>query len=212
MLARGELPPLPAGDFLGLNKLSRERGIVMSGDNPKLILDGRKTQTRRIIKPQPPRSEWTRVKEYADSGMSEVQPNYFMRCPYGVAGDRLWVRETFWEELYPTKNSPKVYYCADGTCPRGDQVVCKRPSIHMPRWASRITLEITKVRVERLQDISEEDAIAEGFDPPPAYMSLSAKYFCKSTREQYRELWDSLHGKGAWDKNPWVWVIEFKRA
>jgi hypothetical protein len=168
----------------------------------KAILDGRKTQTRRIIK-------------------SVVS---YVACPYGVAGDRLWVRETFarchpglLQKLDPDLDSAHWFnlYRADGVTSNyiadyGNQWT---PSIHMPRWASRLTLEITKVRVERLQDISEEDAKAEGislrddsmlYEPGGEHGTLTAA-------QAYANLWDSLYGKGAWEKNPWVLVIEFRR-
>jgi len=192
----------------------KERGIIMSGDNPKLILEGRKTQTRRIIRPSPyiENSNWhwpTRV------------------CPYGISGGRLWVRETFAvdSKRFNTvvgfgKNATRggellaaqhnfIAYKSDGWTTKPPIDGGKwRPSIHMPRWASRITLEITKVRVERLQDISRDDAKAEGMELPSTELYPDVNTGDK-LREQYRRLWDSLHGKGAWDKNPWVWVIEF---
>lgn len=188
----------------------------MSGDNPKLILDGRKTQTRRII----------RLQSQAIVGDVLGQPQWYLdgdperiiRCPYGVAGDRLWVRETWRPTPYRAKTKGKnavIQLRSDNvefevTTPgiiKCDEMHKWRPSIFMPRKLSRITLEITKVRVERLQDISEEDAKAEGING--VYPSGSDELTYINGPGGYRWLWDSLHGKGAWQLNPWVWVIEF---
>jgi hypothetical protein len=161
-----------------------ERPILFSGEMVRAILEGRKTQTRRVIKPQ-------------------LRINY--KCPYGQPGDRLWVRET-WQCFKPnteeiinpnTVNIRALAYRATNEW-RGKW----RPSIHMPRWASRITLEITAVRVERLQDIGEVDAMREG-DPT-----------CENTHiDWFRALWDSINAKRgySWESNPWVWVVEFQR-
>lgn len=136
-------------------------------------------------------------------------------CPYGQPGDRLWVRETHapqsdcwgaWErsmQYGSRQDSPIIHFAAD----QGIQPFIEkwRPSIHMPRWASRITLEVVSVRVERLQDISEADAIAEG---------VRNSLHCPGGRfanENYAHLWWTINGDGSWESNPWVWVIEFKR-
>ena len=136
-------------------------------------------------------------------------------CPYGQPGDRLWVRETFMdlrgtgvEHRDSAGNRQRYAYAADtrpgsyGDECRKDYGLKWRPSIHMPRAAIRITLEVTAVRVERLQDISEADAMAEGCYTDPACPAYDA----------YRSLWESINGPGSWDANPWVWVIEFKRV
>jgi len=146
----------------------------------RAIHENRKTMTRRVIKPQP----------------LDIHGSAFMKttkCPYGQPGDRLWVRETFAES-----RSGVIYRAAPmfDDCEEGDVSWKWKPSIHMPRWASRITLEITAVRVERLQDISEEDAKREGF-PDVVH---------------FYELWTILNGKESWRANPWVWVVEFKVA
>jgi hypothetical protein len=170
----------------------KERPILFSAPMIRALLAGTKTQTRRIVKPGAP-DDWN-------------------ACPYGVIGDRLWVRETHapaadswgaWERRMQKDGcgpAPVIHYAADG----GDPFVEKwRPSIHMPRWASRITLEIVAVRVERLQDISEADVAAEGVlvdDIAPPYW------------RSYRELWEQINGAGSWDLNPWVWIVEFTRA
>lgn len=184
----------------------KERSIIMSGDNPRLILEGRKTQARRLVK-NPNFSVVNGRPHFAKADGS------FYDCPYGIAGDRLWVREAwhtdnpeyiarYKAEPYlgdPDPDNAQICYRADLVHENSGCVW--RPSIHMPRWASRITLEITKVRVERLQDISEEDALAEG---QPCND--------RTARSNYMILWDSLHGKGAWNNNPFVWVIEFSRV
>jgi hypothetical protein len=132
-------------------------------------------------------------------------------CPYGVPGDRLWVRETFAGSIayerhgYALKDwGNKLWYVADGE-PRSGQWTRPRPSIHMPRCLSRITLEVTGVRVEQLQDISEPDARAEGFE-------LGAPPCIDAPLRWYRYLWDQINGAGSWDANPWVWCVAFRRV
>jgi hypothetical protein len=149
-------------------------------------------------------------------------------CPYGKPGDRLWVRETWhthacFDSLAPRDITARsIHYAADGPCDTGKT----RVSIHMPRWASRITPQITGVRVERLQDISEDNALAEGVERSPepypcwgmgggSHMEAEAQRRWESKysrwhRDRYRELWESINGDGSWALNPWVWVIEFK--
>lgn len=145
-------------------------------------------------------------------------------CPYGVAGNQLWVRETF-SPIYPqdpdyNEGKPIAYDYA-ATYQHGDRLgdslgIKKtwKPSIHMPRAASRITLEITGVRVERLQDISEADAIAEGIEKHMTGLWLPCREEGKAhidPRLAYRDLWESINGTDSWDKNPWVWAIAFQR-
>lgn len=153
------------------------------------------------------------------------------RCPYGQPGDRLWVRETWaivprtayarsdgvQQTLRPDDDHDAVIYRAGWD--RSDSGFRWRPSIHMPRWASRITLEITGVRVERLQDISEADAIAEGIEPDvqpgdsvPLWRNYRTGNTTASPAYSYESLWESINGPGSWDDNPFVWVVEFKRA
>jgi hypothetical protein len=133
-------------------------------------------------------------------------------CPYGNLGDRLWVRETFSYE----ENGPRIWYWADGNiaafnCERPRPI---KPSIHMPRWASRITLEITGVRVERLQDISYDDAIAEGCEQRTTCINPGKGVYShvNEPQDDFSRLWKSINGAESWDANPWVWVIEFKRV
>ena len=218
----------------------KERPILMSGPMVRAILDGRKTQTRRIVKPQPP-ANVTRVTMVPNTASGKatmvwcqdgpIDPlngwNYKERhpngwqCPYGMLGDRLWVRESWHQRgkfVFALPDSDKrswlgtreIAYSADAKRPGHDWR--SRPSIHMPRWASRITLEITSVRVERLQDISEEDAKAEGApfelgELERLILGAKAKY-----RSGFCRLWESINGPGSWASNPWVWVVEFKAS
>lgn len=158
--------------------VTRGRPILFSGEMVRAILDGRKTQTRRVVVPQPSHVEGNTLYLDGDGFYGRAARDRIIHCPYGAPGDRLWVRET-WTEFYASSRGAThetgVRYKADGgerilsvpTARYGasltdDDRLAWRPSIHMPRWASRITLEITDVRVQRVQEISEEDAIAEG--------------------------------------------------
>jgi len=196
----------------------KERPILFSGAMVRALLAGTKTQTRRVA---------NKMVQHPDLGnlytpgalVLEHEPHHVIdrSCPYGAPGDRLWVRESGWER---PERTPKMmregadtwapyYYAADGE--DGDQLrewgFKVRPSIHMPRWACRIVLEIVSVRVERLNDIRGNDCIAEGAwreeDKALGRSSEAIKAF--ST------LWESINGAGSWAANPWVWVIEFKR-
>lgn len=169
----------------------------------RALLDGRKTQTRREIRPQP---------MHVDGGVPYRAPKpheptdaVFLPCRYGKSGDRLWVRET-WREREPDQDTFSLEFRADRPeYKTRDDDPCAipwRPSIHMPRAVSRITLEVTGVRVERLQDISEADARAEGVE------GLGQMF---DARTAYAALWQSIHGPGSWAANPWVWCVEFKR-
>ena len=173
----------------------KERPILFSGPMVRAILDGRKTQTRRVVKPQP---DWIRPRVSDDGiahGYCGSGPTDGIKCPYGTVGDRLWVRES-WAKSGEVGDATE--YRADNPDPIGAKW---RPSIHMPRWASRIDLEITGIRVERLQEISERDAMAEGCE----YLTNSV------ARSNFVKLWISINGQDSWSANPWVWVIEFKR-
>ena len=201
----------------------KERPIIFSTDMVKAILEGRKTQTRRVIKPQPPRHWSIPPARFFQGHFNEWGAKVSVdsiKCPYGQAGDRLWVRETWateWEfndykpSLLPKRNPsdavPFVPIAYTDTDWDGYRVGRTRPSIFMPRWASRITLEITEVRVERLQEITEDDAEAEGCVTP--YWGDLAH---QDLIGQFQNLWDSLNAKRgySWKSNPWVWVIGFK--
>lgn len=208
----------------------KERPILFSAPMVRALLDGSKTQTRRMVKPF-----FARVGAIASAVPADVvveRDGFAHRgCPYGQPADRLWVRESWhqrgvwrkpdwpeaeWDDAY-WSGSKDVIYAADAARPatgwRG------RPSIHMPRWASRILLEIVSVRVERLQDISVADAKAEGITPYEvrqfaqfgATAEERAAMYQRSAVRPYRDLWESLNGAGSWAANPWVWVVEFKR-
>ena len=216
----------------------KERPIIFNAPMVRAILEGRKTQTRRVVKPQPNRgSELTRMQDgYADGFIRAVfaqddEPNaYGIRCHYGERGDRLWCKETWcvgnpFDNISPS-NLPglndgtrwAVDYAANPKRVWHQDYQGKwRPSIHMPRWASRITLEITAVRVERLQDISEEDAEAEGvyeyIGEPQVECDGQVLHFPDASFVRgYLSVWESIHGPGSWAANPFVWVLEFKRV
>lgn len=206
----------------------KERPILFSAPMVRAILEGRKTVTRRVVK-QPPASGWVFGDEYGRITSTHRHKGKFgalirrgvgtdfpeidiVPCPYGQPGDRLWVRET--HSFVPDDDEPAgcsaVLYAADG-----NQYGKLRPSIHMPRWASRILLEVTAVRVERLQDVSEEQAKAEGVDGEPCdHVRQSCDDIgCSgdTAKGAFSFLWESINGAGSWDANPWVWVVEFKR-
>lgn len=239
----------------------RERPILFSAPMARAVLEGRKTQTRRAVKPQPYIDDsgnfcWNGMNFGQDFNGPHIQAiasplpsskTKRLHCLFGKPGDRLWVRENGWER---PERTPKMmregadtwapyYYDADGLS-KYDHADFKewgfkrRPSIHMPRWASRILLEVTAVRVERLQDISEADAQAEGArwfpdismghpsaNPNRWSMELPTNTDqCLSTaRYAFANLFCKVNGKGRgdnidlspWDANPWVWVIEFRR-
>jgi len=204
--------------------IQKERPILFSGDMVRAILDGRKTQTRRVIKPQPHNPMHSSTLGWCDGDpMSGDDVYLLLKCPYGQPGDHLWVRET-WGAVSRNENPAPLAECnieyhADlpagctdypGQWPaeeaRGNDDAPKwRACIHMPRWASRITLEVTDVRVERLQSISYKDAEAEG-------VQVSGGALVRNTRFGFELLWNSVYKKRGfdWDANPYVWVIEFK--
>lgn len=233
----------------------KERGMIFNAEMVQALLDGRKTQTRRIIKPQP---EATLSGSLSGKWLSRPLNGLLLpkiediaiHCPFGVVGDRIWVRETFQGPLFdydlmdsyckdptPFEKTEFCVYKADGVpAPEfydaDDELhCCWRPSIHMPRWASRILLEITNVRVERLNSINEHDAIAEGL----AEISKDRRTYKYGVPDRdgypgtddcgwpwhewecypisaYSKLWESIYGADSWQANPWVWVIEFKRV
>ncbi len=169
----------------------------------RAILDGRKTQTRRIVKVNEA-GQWVchAVRSCLNPEESWQRDVMASECPYGKPGDRLWVRESCYVESIGTENGYGrhiLYRATDQDAP----VSKWTPSIHMPRWASRITLEVVSVGVERLNDCSREDAIAEGIDIDPEWPT--------DPRDTYRSLWESINGPGSWEANPWVWVVEFRK-
>ena len=220
----------------------KERPILFSGPMVRAILDGRKTMTRRVLNPQPPfygdtakpsptvPGAWDFASNDPEKRRASLR-NFPTKNRYGQPGERLWVRETFYiDDIHYVDgpvadagseiNREQLYFHADGgCCQQIPECQCAevgkpkwRPSIHMPRWASRITLEITSVRVERLQGINWSDAIAEGIkDPRRAYLRVDRE---RGPVGQFRELWDSINGERPncdWKSNPWVWVVSFKR-
>ncbi|HCI4556533.1 TPA: morphogenetic protein [Klebsiella quasipneumoniae subsp. similipneumoniae] len=206
-----------------------ECGMIFNAEMVRALLSGRKTQTRRIIKPQP---EATLSGSLSGKWLSRPLNGLLLpkiediaiHCPFGVVGDRIWVRETFQEPLFdydlmdsyckdptPFEKPEFCVYKADGVpAPEfydaDDELhCCWRPSIHMPRWACRILLEITNVRVERLKSISDGDAIREG-------CSTADMMSGDCVADVFARLWASIYGSDSWNANPWVWVIEFKRV
>lgn len=226
----------------------KQRPILFSGPMVSALLDGSKTQTRRVGKIQSPDFVGLKAEAVTHATLGcQIQATHdafpgrgtarhaICACPYGKPGDQLWVRETWqgplleeyevdadadWQSanrIHQYQNPAHCAFAADGGSPpefidSDDNIQQRwRPSIHMPRWASRITLEITGVRVERLQDISEADAQAEGCRiecmTPTGDDSGSAIHGPGG----YIALWESINGPGSWDLNPWVWVVEFRR-
>jgi hypothetical protein len=233
--------------------VSKERPILFSAPMVRAILEGRKTQTRRVVKNCKKFAEWDAEPDSAydviiaddqscahflvaaDHGFTDAIP-----CPYGQPGDLLWVRETTKEDCWGSTSF--AVYCADSALSRIEwwysRKVC--PSIFMPRWASRITLRIKSVRVERLNQISREDAIAEGVTSrpncygfrnrhdgwsadwsrvgQPSKYAMQGKTLCESDislsspQLAFQNLWERINGPDSWDANPWVWVIEFERV
>lgn len=194
----------------------KEHPILFSTEMVKAILDRRKTQTRRVITPQPPKGYSYRGNEY-NPLLPKFDSHYWMdgyamwrpaTCPYGQPGDMLWVRETFGVIQYDQTVIYKADCDIEGLEAASNYLKWK-PSIHMPRWASRINLEVTNIRVERVQDISMEDSIAEGITPDFYNRTALCWWY-----EFYGDLWDSINKKRGygWYLNPWVRVIEFKQA
>ena len=192
--------------------MKEERPIIFNSEMVRAILEDKKTQTRRPIKPQPDADGLARLAGqwvWNDTDAREY------RCPYGRPGDLLWVKETFATGIPGCSSG--VTYRADHIDQNGDgpaNPIKWRPSIHMPRWASRITLEITNVRVELLQDIPENDILAEGIAPPRTDGMFAEDEYLEKIYHDFINLWDSIYVKRGlgWDANPWVWVIHFRVA
>lgn len=203
-----------------MNTEPKARGILMHARSVDGILMRRKTQTRRIVKPQPAGIPVFHDGRWWEAQNAFVHQDRALKCPLGKPGDLLWVREAWgtlkeFDHLPPRDIPPgsPVRYAHDLSTDSDRHVAGKnRPGLFMPRWASRITLRITDVRVERVQDISEEDAIAEGIvmDGMGHAVSNDDDVNWMSARAKFADLWDDTNGKGAWDRNDWVWVIVFE--
>ncbi len=205
-----------------MNPIDRIRPIIFNSEMVKAILDGRKTQTRRVIKPQPeivdkePRYEKYTWAFWSDE-IRKYRNGLIVESKYGKPGDRLWVRET-WAGIKGgaaciageiQEFEPSIVYKVDGF--NYNKELKWKSSIFMPRWASRITLEITDVRVERLQKISEGDIKKEGFTLK-GFEVQSLSHQRRYRMEWFMTLWNSLAKKGfKWNDDPWVWVISFRR-
>lgn len=208
--------------------MKKEKPILFSGEMVRAILEGRKTQTRRPLKPQPIPHEtggWRYGKKYRYACAGGATPSddllLLHECPYGLPGDLLWVRETWAhiERPHTIENSffedrEEYIFAADNANFFADKIGKWRPSIHMPRAASRLTLEITNIRIERLLSITESDAIAEGVETWPdgnykAYGKHAGKH--STARGSYFDLWNSINPENLVKQNPWVWVIEFAK-
>jgi len=225
----------------------KETPIIFNGEMVRALLNGHKSQTRRIIKPQPATWNAGSIFKKAYPGLNfQLETGEWVICPYGVVGDQLWVRETWrvvgWHEGEPMniEFKDKSRMCENSTgdefnyedwCEKiwiqcaedsekagielvddfydwGDKEIATRwrPSIHMPRWASRIQLEITDIRVERLNKITAQDAMSEGVC---IFENFSAANARKPVVE-FKTLWQSIHGPCSWEVNPYVWRIEFE--
>ncbi|EOX0728577.1 hypothetical protein ACO37N_005512 [Klebsiella pneumoniae] len=223
-----------------------ERGMIFNAEMVRALLDGRKTQTRRPIKWK--QTRFTEIGEREDGSKwpwsedAEHACDFWHPCPFGAVGDRIWVREAFRVHSRATDVATLVYKASERNSwteqtRRVPVAVCNKPatpekwtpSLHMPRWASRIMLEITGVRVERLNAISPEDAESEGLErtnftgfgdepelpsypEPDVYFDPLKKQWKEYPPEAFAGLWESIYGEGSWKANPWVWVIEFKRV
>jgi hypothetical protein len=216
----------------------KERPINFLAQEVRATLAGAKTQKRLVVKlPHTnPLGRWEVLPWGGPNGgrtrdgktvpfqnvIGHSHTGEIIGCPYGQPGDRLWVREPFRTDSAQDKYPPRdcasnwpLWFEADGTVARSDRVTNATPGklrsgMVMPRWASRITLEVTGVRVERLQDISEADAVAEGLQRTSRGHWLPGP--CDHPEWAYHQLWDQINGPGSWDANPWVWVIQFDRV
>ncbi|HFZ2130541.1 TPA: morphogenetic protein [Klebsiella pneumoniae] len=212
----------------------KERGMIFNGEMTRAILDGRKTQTRRPVK-FPVHDKNLGCELAGNELAGELSAGNYLNSVFGKPGDRIWVRET-WQAIHDycdenghvderryARSIPKhrgnywhpVYEEAWGNESREDREFPWRPSIHMPRWASRILLEITDVRVERLNAISQEDAQAEGMELTgwrPTYSDPDSGGEVWTPYDNFAQLWESIYGEESWKANPWVWVISFKRV
>jgi len=232
--SRPEISESQPGNFESEVCEMKEHPILFSGEMVRAILEGRKTQTRRIIKPQPdivakgniPLNKKTievfKNNTIVEIGYPEGKPDHpfvkIHKCPYGQAGDHLWVRETWCCPGLDSQGRPIICYRANNDPITNDMPW--RPSIHMTHEVCRLTLMIDEIRVERLQDITEEDAKAEGVDyyvighgpVSPFGLMVEPGYIGQgSYKTSFDLLWDEIYGRENWESNPWVWVIKFRK-
>lgn len=206
---------------------AREHPILFGDELVRAILAGTKTQTRRPIKPQPDEDGLSRIIKPTRGPWQDTSERVY-RCPFGDAGDVLWVREC-WARMSKSPltrmafratntvqnqtrhdNTPETIWPLDGS--KGATVTRWTPSIHMPRWASRITLDVVQVRVERVQDIDEEGARAEGIvEQPNGTFDGGGPAMGLNARTAFMRAWNRIY-PGSWERNDWVWCVEFKRA
>lgn len=225
-----------------------ERPILMTPENGQKCFEGSKTQTRRILKDQPgefvhiefdPKKGWQYWWDVGSSGMPDVRQEYApLKCPYGVVGDRLYLREACWIwgawiSGFDEEKKRRVYSFVEADSKRvtfqkpDSHIVTKkqantvgwvrRPGIFMPRWACRTVVEITEIRVQRVQEISEEDAKAEGLvksvhDHGTYWGIQHADVWETDPRKTFKRLWNSINSPDSWDANPFVWAITFKKV
>jgi len=219
--------------------MNKEHPILFTGEMVRAILEDRKKQTRRVVKPQPYKDDYSKptLKDGLWAFPSEVRYPMITSCPYGVFGDRLWVRETFGIFDVDADEDIAICFKADDSDAKwfkdkkedfNDLRLGKwRSPIHLPKWACRLWLEITGIRAERVQEINHKDALSEGcYD---FVVESDSKYYNdheftvnapngdihrQTALIAFRELWDSINAKRGygWESNPWVWVIEFKKG
>ncbi|EPY4902331.1 hypothetical protein ACXDKF_004586 [Klebsiella pneumoniae] len=212
----------------------KERGMIFNGEMVRALLSGRKTQTRRIIKDctvgRDQISKFIQIEKKFIGCYPEDVPELIRECcPYGIPGDRIWAREAFRVHSRATDVATLVYKASERNSwteqtHRVPVAVCNKPatpekwtpSLHMPRWASRILLEITDVRVERLNSIHDVDAMREGIQNlttcSHADFGIPGVVNAQHPVRAFQLLWESIYGADSWRANPWVWVIEFKRV
>lgn len=204
----------------------KERGMIFNGEMVQAILDGRKTQTRRPVK-FPVHDKNLGCELAGNELAGELSAANYLNSEFGKPGDRIWVRETFcpvddtqyggerWVDYRATPKFEASHPAGWDSAPNDAEALKWRPSIHMPRWASRILLEITDVRVERLNSISQEDAQAEGMELTgwrPTYSDPDSGGEASTPYDNFAQLWESIYGEESWKANGWVWVISFKRV
>lgn len=201
--------------------MNKKIPILFSTPMVQAIMEGRKTMTRRVVKIQADKRGYLLSRD----GTIETYEGHEFKCPYGKVGDILWVRETFTiKKLHEEPPGEKYIYRADQMHP-ADRVFAKwKPNIFMPKEACRLYLKITSIRIERLKSISEDDAKAEGIEwakrpgikPPFGWRNYqtkkeSDKFICLFPSSSFETLWNSINGNKSFNKNPWVWIVSFKK-